>query len=92
MMPEKEWNTIFQYHQAITVALKVAIEDLEGDDEDVYFHELWFYNEDGDEEENLFNKVAVDKGDDVAQAQDQTEWRLEYLSDSHDERRRASCH
>jgi len=30
------------------------------------------YNEDGHEEDNLFITVAVDKGDDVAQAQDQT--------------------
>lgn len=40
LMPEKEWNTIFQYHQALTVALKVAIEDLEGDNENVYYDEL----------------------------------------------------
>jgi hypothetical protein len=38
LMPEKEWNTIFQYHQALATALKyailVAIDDLENAAED----------------------------------------------------------
>jgi hypothetical protein len=37
LMPEKEWNTIFQYHQALATAFKyailVAIDDLEDEDE-----------------------------------------------------------
>jgi hypothetical protein len=38
LMPEKEWNTIFQYHQALTSALEAAIQgasdDLEEDPDD----------------------------------------------------------
>ena len=38
-MPEEEWNTIFHYHQSLTVALnraiQVAIDNLEDSDEDV---------------------------------------------------------
>ena len=44
LMPEKEWNTIFQYHQALTEALGAAIDDLEDDDDDEDFH----YTEDDD--------------------------------------------
>ena len=38
LMPEKEWNTIVQYHQALATALEIAIQaaidDLEDADED----------------------------------------------------------
>jgi hypothetical protein len=52
LMPEKEWNTVFQYHQALTAALEAAIQgaidDLEEDHFDDYIDnrendvdELW---------------------------------------------------
>jgi hypothetical protein len=44
LMPVKEWNTIFQYHQALTSALeaaiRVAIDDLEDADKADYIDEV----------------------------------------------------
>ena len=47
LMPEKEWNTIFQYHQALTAALEAAI--------DAAIDNL-------EEHESLSYDVAFDKG------------------------------
>jgi hypothetical protein len=44
LMPVKEWNTIFQYHQALTSALeaaiRVAIDDLKDADKADYIDEV----------------------------------------------------
>jgi hypothetical protein len=52
LMPDKEWNTISQYHQVLTAALRVAIDDL---DDDVAI------NEDGDDDDD--DDVAIDEDD-----------------------------
>jgi hypothetical protein len=71
LMPEKEWNTIFQYHQALTAALdaaiQVAIDHLKDADEeddigevDGIFHNIDDgENEDIEEEEGVCDNEAI---------------------------------